>query len=142
MKTPAALLLLLPTALGGCATSPVALEHAKPVPAERLLAYGRPEPGRCEVVVIRDGGGMITSMLHDEVRVDGTPAVLLDPGEAARLWIPEGDHVFGVVATPSLFGRYSVTENAVHVSPFKTTYLRVYATHEDIPMIGPTAEFR
>lgn len=80
--------------LSGCATSMVPREKAKAIPADRLyqteLIY-QGEPGKAEIVVIRDVGFVGSACLH-RIWVDNVKVAALDVGEMISLGLEPGSH--------------------------------------------------
>ncbi|MCE5232912.1 MAG: hypothetical protein ABFC67_10770 [Mizugakiibacter sp.] len=79
--------------LTACATKPISLVDAKPVPADRLLAFSTPSvAGSGELTVVRDvgltGGGCYLGVF-----VNHELAVEIDRGERATLYLPAGRFV-------------------------------------------------
>lgn len=98
------LLLVLSSALllTACGSSPVVIQKAKPVPQERIMAYGEPNPDYAKVTIIRDegfqGGGCYLGVMYKQ-----TLLARFDTAEKADFYIPEGDHKFAVISDP--YGR-------------------------------------
>lgn len=97
MKRALALMALF-GALAGCSTTPVPFDQAKPIPGERVLAFGaKPSAPYGTIVVVRDTG-FIAGGCFVSVHVDGKPAARIDTGEVVRLYVPAGDHLIGLGA--------------------------------------------
>jgi hypothetical protein len=122
-----------------CATAPVPSSEAKPVPEERVRVpdFLNPEPGRALLVVTRDKG-LRASACTMGVHVDGTLVVDLRPGEQARLYVDEGDHLIGASSSTSV----CITEPdqvTVNVTRAKPTLLRISAGGGEGIVIEPSA---
>lgn len=76
--------------LSACATSPVSIDNAAPVPAERLLAFQDATAGEAEITVIRDkgftGGGCYGALIINNIL-----AGRFDVSEAAVFYLPVGE---------------------------------------------------
>ncbi|MHC8395372.1 hypothetical protein ACYZT8_17200 [Pseudomonas sp. LB3P93] len=87
MIATAALLL----ALGGCATSPMQVSEARPVPADKMYAFksqGTKDPGR--LTVLRDDG-FVGSGCDAVFYIDGQRAAKIGPGQMASFVLPAGE---------------------------------------------------
>jgi hypothetical protein len=104
--------------LAGCATTPTPTNSAKPVPNERVLEsalFHRNSPKDVEVIVKRDQG--LNGALNDTIlTVDGKEVAKLQPGEIARLYLPSGRYLLGVVPSSNPFGSHSLQEIEASVS--------------------------
>lgn len=85
-------------ALSGCATSPVPLDVAKQVPAERISMKSQPGLDAATVTFVRDSGALGSAVLH-HLFINDEPAARLEPGEAVSFHLQPGDYVFSVVPT-------------------------------------------
>lgn len=135
---------LLSVLIAGCATSPVALIDAKPIPADRVFAYKQPnEEPSGSLVVVRDQGAF-GAACPIALYVDGTVAAHLRTAETLTIHLPAGLHIIG--AGPSGSGMCSWTNEAAHrreishtVSAGSTTKLRLSITQQGLYQITPTA---
>lgn len=90
--------LVVACALAGCSTTPVPFDQAKPIPVERVLAFGaKPSVPYGTIVVARDTG-FIAGGCFVSVHVDGKQAARIDTGEVVSLYVPAGDHLVGLGA--------------------------------------------
>jgi len=80
--------------MAGCATTPVPLSEAAPVPAERQFLFASPVGGTAPIVITRDVG-MLGAGCATRVTVDGKLAALVRSGEKLILNIPSGTVVLG-----------------------------------------------
>ncbi|WP_141400537.1 hypothetical protein [Magnetospirillum sp. 15-1] len=125
--------------LAACGTSPVKLDATTPTPPNRILAFGNPGSGLSTVIVVRDSG-FVGSGVYQALKVDGIWAAKLDTSESVTLYMAPGDHVFGVIPTPNLFGTHSIYETSLRIEPMRTHYLRISIGAEGTTRIAPTAE--
>ncbi|EIT67610.1 MULTISPECIES: hypothetical protein [Hydrocarboniphaga] len=88
MKNPIALACAA-ALLGACASAPQQPLNARPVPADRLLAYQDPIEGGATLVLVRQPGDR-DSECFIIVSVGGTPAAVLAEAETAELHLPAG----------------------------------------------------
>ena len=84
--------------MAGCSTSPVAFDQAKPVPVERVLAYGKKPAGPYGTIQVARDTGFVAGGCFVAVHVDGRPVARIDTGEALSLYVPAGDHLVGLGA--------------------------------------------
>lgn len=86
-------LVALGNLLTGCAmtSTPVSFAESKPVPAERLVAHYKPEPGTYPVQIKRDVPFGLACMY--ELDVDGEKSAFLNEGEKLTFFLPAGQHV-------------------------------------------------
>ena len=95
------MLLLCLLALSGCASTPVPLSEAIPAPADRVLAFQTPDPGKKAVLtVIRDswvfgGGGCYYSFW-----INNQLAARMDNAEVARFYVEPGEIVMKMGRDP------------------------------------------
>lgn len=79
--------------LAGCATSPVPVNNADPVPSSRLYAFnGKSE---AQLLVTRDSG-LYGSGCNYRLYIDGTLAAEFASGEVAWFGVKAGKHILGV----------------------------------------------
>lgn len=107
-----------------CNTTPVASSSAIPIPAQRIYApeFTKAQAGYALVVVTRDKGLKAkdcTARLH----VDGTRVADLRPSEQIRLFVAEGQAIFGVSAYRCFGGGSDQT--SVLVTRAKPVLLRI-----------------
>jgi hypothetical protein len=82
----------------GCSTSPVSFDQAKPVPVERVLAYGKKPAGPYGTIQVARDTGFVGGGCFVAIHVDGRPVARIDTGEAVSLFVPAGDHLVGLGA--------------------------------------------
>ena len=80
--------------LVGCATTPIPLSEAVPVPPDRQFLFAIPVGGTAPIVITRDIG-MLGTGCATRVTVDGKLAALVRSGEKVTLNIPSGTVVLG-----------------------------------------------
>lgn len=89
----------LALALSACATKPIAMADAVPVPNDRLLAYqGQVAGEQGTVITIRDAG-FTGGGCNMAVYIDGTLAARIGAGEVASFNVTAGDHIIGTGPT-------------------------------------------
>jgi len=81
-----------------CSTSPVSFDQAKPVPGDRVLAYGKKPAGPYGTIQVARDTGFVAGGCFVAVHVDGRPAARIDTGEAVSLYVPVGEHLVGLGA--------------------------------------------
>lgn len=137
-KTSLPLLILIASALSGCATRPVNTAEALPVPRERILAmdFLKQMEGRGAVVVKRDSGGF-GSGCSARLFVDAKPAADMRASERVVFYLPVGDHILS--AQPNGLCGGGMVETRVRVTPLETATFRMgYGTAGDFTLT-PTA---
>ncbi|MDB5984755.1 MAG: hypothetical protein JWQ69_5770 [Pseudomonas sp.] len=78
----------------GCASSPVPLQQATAVPAERIMAYQKEANGSGALSITRDSGHT-GSFCDIGLFVDGKVSALLKPGENVVIHLPAGQVIVG-----------------------------------------------
>ena len=138
MKT--ALALVLAALFVGCATSPVRVAQARPVPADRLLsgfrAVAQPSSSTAKIIVVRDAG-ILGAGAPAKLLVDGAPVARLWPGERVQFFPSAGDHILGVKPDPQLMG--ALSETSASVTAGRTYYFRISISETSFK-IQPTAQ--
>lgn len=134
---------LIPMLAAACATSPVTLTDAKPVPADRVFAYSQARSGPSgTVVIVRDaghmGGGCPLALY-----LDGALAAHVRASETVTLTVPAGNHIFG--AGPAGSGMCSWRDESAHrretsqeIKENSTIKIRLAMTQEGVIQITPT----
>lgn len=87
------IILLSALMLGGCSTTPIPSNTAKPVPPERILITSQ---GSSTLIITRDkgwfaGGGCFVSVL-----IDGKSVARVDTGESVSVKVVEGRHILAI----------------------------------------------
>lgn len=138
-----AMLCLIPALAAACATRPVALTEAKPVPVDRVFAYSQAHVGPSgTVVIVRDaghmGGGCPLALY-----VDGVLAAHVRTSETVTLTVPAGNHIFG--GGPAGSGMCAWRDEAAHrretsqeVKAGSRIKIRLAMTQEGVIQITPT----
>lgn len=137
-------LLCVTMLLTGCATRPIAVKEAMPVPADRIFAQVPTESGaQGHLVVVRDLGhtaGYCPMAFY----VDGTLIAHVYRGEVLSLEVPAGEHIFG--ASPAGKGMCSWADQAAHlrelsltVKADRTPTIRLGVSWDGVIQISPTA---
>lgn len=105
-----ALAAVLATLLVGCATSPVKVAEARPVPPDRLLSgfrpLAQPSSSTAKIIVVCDAG-ILGAGAPAKLLVDGAPVARLWPGDRVQFFPSAGDHILGVKPDPQLMGALS-----------------------------------
>jgi len=138
-----ALFCLIPVLAAACATSPVALTDAKPVPADRVFAHNQPVEGPSgQLVVVRDQGAL-GAACPIALYINGQIAALFRTSETLTLHLQAGQYVIG--AGPSGGGMCSWTNEAAHrreishtVQPGTQAKMRLSITQQGLYQITPT----
>lgn len=134
---------LIPALAAACATSPVALTDAKPIPADRVFAYGQPIDGPSgQLVVVRDEGSQAKGCPM-AFYVDGKLTAHVRTSETTTLTVPAGSRILG--AGPAGEGMCAWANKAAHtretshvVEPGSRTKVRLSVMGEGIYQVTPT----
>ena len=132
------LVIMMASALIGCATQPVSTAVAAPVPRDRILAPEllQQKDGLGAVIIKRDSG-FAGSGCSARVFVDAKPAADLRPSEQVVLHLSTGDHILS--AQPNGVCGGGMVETRVRVTPTETAIFRMgYGTAGDFTFT-PTA---
>jgi hypothetical protein len=128
--------------LVGCATSPVKIGEARPVPSNRLLSgfkpLAEPSSGTGKIVVVRDAG-ILGAGAPAKLLVDGAPVARLWPGERVQFFPSAGDHILAVKPDPQLMG--ALSEISSSVTAGRTYYFRISISETSFK-IQPTAQIQ
>lgn len=90
------LIAVLALGLVGCATSPVTSDKARPVPADRMLAFGNGEPATSGVVSVTRDSGFLGGGCYLGFYIDGQLAAKFDTAEKGVFYVKPGEHVIGI----------------------------------------------
>jgi hypothetical protein len=94
------ILLVLTLMLGGCATTPVAVKDAKPISADRLLAYQTGSADKtATLTVIRDEGS-IGSACYYGFWINKQLAARVDVAEVAKFYVEPGELLLRIGRDP------------------------------------------
>jgi hypothetical protein len=132
------LALLLVLSLTACATTPLTIDQASPVPSSRILAPQligqRTYTG--SLVVKRDSGFM-GSACTIRVFVDAVPVADLAPSEKIELYVALGEHSV-VVSSNGICGG-GTAEAAVVIMPERQRILRIASGQSGDIYLQPSA---
>jgi len=111
------LALLLFLSLIGCATTPLAVDQATPVPASRILAPQLiTHQSNTGILVVKRDSGFMGSACTIRVFVDAVPVADLSPSEKIELYIPLGEHSV-VVSSPGFFAVAALPKPPLSLCP-------------------------
>jgi hypothetical protein len=127
----------------GCATQPVKVADARPLPQASLLpgylALSTPVADGGKVVVVRDkgftGGGITVDLL-----VNGAAVGRLSTGDRVEFYLPKGSHVLGT-RLHRLFDK-PVQEAALIVDTGKTYYFRITLSPSGGVQLNPSTQIQ
>jgi len=133
------LALLLFLSLIGCATTPLAVDQATPVPASRILAPQLiTHQSNTGILVVKRDSGFMGSACTIRVFVDAVPVADLSPSEKIELYIPLGEHSV-VVSSPGIFCGGGTSETAVVIMPERQRILRIASGQSGDIYLQPSA---
>jgi hypothetical protein len=120
-----------------CGTTPVPSSSAIPVPADRILApeLTKAQTGSALVVVTRDKGLKAKACIA-RLHIDGRHVADMRSSEQIRLFLEEGEHVFGVSAERCFGG---ADQTSIVVTQAKPVLLRIRAGDGEGMRIEPSA---
>lgn len=131
-------LFLIAVALAGCATQPVSIAEAVPVPRERILSseFLQPIEGSGTVIVKRDSG-IVGSGCSARLFVDAKAIADLRTSERVTLYLQTGEHILS--AQPNGLCGGGMVEVRVRATSRETATFRMgYGTAGDFTL-SPTA---
>ena len=125
-------------ALTGCATGPIAISDAVPIPQERIsnIEITKSKDGTGSVLFKRDSG-FIGSACVLRLMVDGKPFADIQGGEKIQVYLAPGKHILGAKGTGICFDSHTETE--VTITAGKTEVYRATAGAGGIISLHPTA---
>jgi len=135
MRTSIGFFFLLLTA---CATTPLTLSQARPVPDSRVLA---PEwlthASHTGSLVVKRDSGFMGSACTIRIFVDAVPVADLAPAEKVELFVTFGEH--SVVARPNGICGGGTPEAVVVVMPERQRILRIASGQSGDIFLQPSA---
>ncbi|VVQ30525.1 hypothetical protein PS943_01875 [Pseudomonas fluorescens] len=128
-------------ALGGCATSPMRVSEARPVPANEMYAFksqGTKDPGR--LTILRDDG-FVGAGCDVVFYIDGQRAAKIGPGQKASFILPAGEVNLGTgLAESGLCAGVAIKTVAANIKPGKEVIYRINWDTQDF-YLGPYVEY-
>ena len=85
--------------LGGCSTTPIPSDQAKPVPASRLAAFQTKLDSQSGTLVVTRDSGFSGSACNTILYIDGEKTAEIGPGETAKFYLPAGERILGINST-------------------------------------------
>jgi type IV pilus biogenesis protein CpaD/CtpE len=132
------LALLLYLSFTGCATTPLTVSQASPVPSSRILAPQLiAQQSNTGIVIVKRDSGFMGSACTIRVFVDALPVADLAPSEKIELYLPLGEH--SVVATSNGICGGGTSEAAVVVMPERQRILRIASGQSGDIYLQPSA---
>ena len=127
-------------ALGGCATSPMRVSGARPVPASWMYAIksqGTQDPGR--LTIFRDDG-FVGAGCDVVFYIDGQRAAKIGPGQKASFVLPAGEVNLGAgLAESGLCAGVAIKTVVANIKPRKEVIYRINWDTQDFSL-GPYVE--
>ena len=131
-----ALLLLL--SLTACATTPLTIDQASPVPSSRILAPQLvAQTSNTGILVVKRDSGFMGSACTIRVFVDAVPVADLAPAEKVELYVSLGEH--SVVVTSNGICGGGTSEAAVVIMPERQRILRIASGQSGDIYLQPSA---
>jgi hypothetical protein len=128
-------------ALGGCATSPLPVSEARPVPADKMYAFksqGTKAPGR--LTIVRDDG-FVGAGCDAMFYIDGQRAAKIGPGQKASFVLPAGEVNLGAgLAESGLCSGAAIKTVAARIKPGKEVIYRINWDTQAF-YLGPYVEY-
>lgn len=94
------LIVVIALAVSGCATSPVPLSVALPVPADRLLAFQQDAPDTSATIEVVRDSGMMGGGCYTAFYISGVLAARINTGEKATFHLKPGEYVLRYTLDP------------------------------------------
>lgn len=131
--------IFLALSISACATHPITIRQASPVPSSRILTpqWLSPTPYTGSLVIKRDSGFM-GSACTIRVFVDAVPVADLATAETVELFVPFGEHVVGATST-GLFCGGGASEVAVVIAAERQKILRIASGQSGDIYLQPSA---
>jgi hypothetical protein len=131
--------IVLAVSLTACATSPITINEASPVPSSRILAPQLLSQAQYTgSLVIKRDSGFMGSACTVRIFLGALPVADLAPSEKVELFVPLGEHI--VVATSiSSFCGGGISEAAVVIAPERQKILRVASGQSGDIHLQPSA---
>jgi hypothetical protein len=133
------LAIFLALSLTACATQPVSINQASPVPSSRILARQLLSQAQYTgSLIIKRDTGFMGSACTIRVFVDAMPVADLAPSEKVELFVPFGEYVVSATPTDSFCGGGS-SEAAVVIRPESQKILRIASGQSGDIHLQPSA---
>ena len=130
--------LLLFLLFTGCATTPLTVNQASPVPSSRILAPQLiSQQSNTGILIVKRDSGFMGSACTIRVFVDALPVADLAPSEKVELYVPLGEH--SVVASATGICGGGTSEAAVVVMPERQRILRIASGQSGDIYLQPSA---
>jgi hypothetical protein len=111
--------------LAACATTPVTVNQAAPVPGSRILAPQLlAQKAYTGSLVVKRDSGFMGSACTIRVFVDAVPVADLAPAEKVEVFVPFGEHSVVVTSANGICGG-GTSETAVVIMPERPRILRI-----------------
>ncbi|WP_460164298.1 hypothetical protein [Pseudomonas sp. S2_F03] len=132
---------LVALALGGCATSPMPVSKAKPVPSDEVYGFkNAASKDSGSLTVFRDDG-FVGSGCDIMLYIDGQRAAKIGPGEKASFNLPEGTVNLGTgLAESGLCSGAAIKTVAANVKPGKESIYRINGDMQGF-YLGPYVDY-
>lgn len=100
------LLVALSIFISGCATTPVPIKNAKPIPPAQIIdkELANLSSERAERVVLVRDSGLVGSFLEAIVLVNRKPLLSLNTSEKGIFYLSPGKYMFSIVAKENYLG--------------------------------------
>jgi hypothetical protein len=132
---------LIALALGGCATSPMPVSYAKPVPADEVYGFkGEGTKDSGSLTVFRDEG-FVGSGCDIMFYIDGQRAAKIGPGQKATFNLPAGEVNLGTgLAESGLCAGAAIKTIASNIKPGKEVIYRISGDMQGF-YLGPYVDY-
>ena len=129
----------LALSLTACATQPVTIRQASPVPSSRILApqWLSQAPYTGSLIIKRDSG-LMGSACTIRVFIDAVPVADLAPSEKVEIFVPLGEHIVSAAPIGTLCGG-GTSEAAVVIRPESQKILRIASGQSGYIHVQPSA---
>lgn len=97
--------------LCGCATTPVSINDAKQIPAERLVAFQTQDANKTAILTIIRDEGFIGSGCYYGLWINQTLAARVDVAESAKFYVEPGEILLRIGRDPQGKGLCAINQD-------------------------------
>jgi len=128
-------------ALSGCATSPIPLSEAKPVPADEVYSFGASETKDSGKLTVFRDGGFVGSGCDIIFYIEGRRAAKIGPEQRVTFNLPAGEVTLGTgLAESGLCAGAAIKTIASNIKPGKEVIYRISGDMQGF-YIGPYVDY-
>lgn len=133
---------LVALALSGCATAPMPVSEAKPVPSDEIYGFKSPASKDSGGLTVFRDDGFVGSGCDIMLYIDGQRAAKIGPGEKASFNLPTGAVNLGTgLAESGLCSGAAIKTVAADIKPGKEAIYRINGDMQGF-YLGPYVDYR